>query len=169
MAWRTKLPKMLPMMIHHLSLYLTHRRRHINSFARSKWQKLWGVAVNNKLPAIQPSLGRWPGSRHNAGREEVVLARIRLGHTYLTHSYLLKREYQPECVGCACPLTVQHIMIDCVEFAYIRRRFFNVRNMKDLFDSVTILLYVRAIGLSFKIWVDILPWTLHSFDHNIRL
>ncbi len=57
---------------------------------------------------------------------------------------------QPECVGCACPLTVQHIMIDCVEFAYIRSRFFSVRNMKDLFDSVTpstILLYVRAIGL----------------------
>ncbi len=34
--------------------------------------------------------------------------------TYLTHSYLLNREDQPECVGCACPLTVQH-MIDCVE------------------------------------------------------
>ncbi len=42
-----------------------------------------------------------------------VLARIRLGHTYLTDSYLLKREDQPECVGCACPLTVQHIMIGC--------------------------------------------------------
>ncbi len=27
-----------------------------------------------------------PGSRRNARREEVVLARIRLGHTYLTHS-----------------------------------------------------------------------------------
>ncbi len=81
------------------------------------------------------------------------MARIRLGHTYLTHNYLLKREDQPECVGCACPLTVQHIMIDCVEFAHIRSRFFDVRNMKDLFDSVTpstILLYVRAIGLFFK-------------------
>ncbi len=49
------------------------------------------------------------------------------------------------------------------KFAYIRRRFFDVRNMKDLFDSVTlstILLYVRAIGLFFsKMWLDILPWT----------
>ncbi len=63
------------------------------------------------------------------------------------------REDHPECVGCACPLTVQHIMIDCVEFAYIRSRFVDVRNMKDLFDSVTpsaILLYVRVIGLFFK-------------------
>ncbi len=59
----------------------------------------------------------------------------------------------------------------CVKFAYIRSRFFfDVRNMKDLFDSVTpstILLYVRAIELFFKMWLDILPWTLHSFDHNI--
>ncbi len=151
MTWLTKLPKMLPMTILHLYLY--DRKRHINSFVRSKWQTLWAVAVNNKLHAIQPSLGRWPGSWRNARREEVVLARIRMGHTYLTHSYLLEREDQPECVGCACPLTVQHIMIDCVEFAYIRRRFFDVRNMKDLFDSVTpstILLYVRAIGLFFK-------------------
>ncbi len=86
---------------------------------------LWDVAVNNKLHAIQPSLGRWPGSRRrDTRREEVVLARIRLGHTYLTHSYLLSREDQPECVGCACPLTVQHIMIDCVEFAYYTKPFF---------------------------------------------
>ncbi len=94
------------------------------------------MAVNNKLHAIQPYLGRWPGSRRNACGEEVVLARIRLGHTYLTHSYLLNREDQSECIGYACPLTVQHIMIDCVEFAYIRSRFFDVRNMTDL-DSVT--------------------------------
>ncbi len=53
------------------------------------------MAVNNKLHAIQPYLGSWPGSRRNARREEV----IRLGHTYLTHSYLLNREDQPECVG----------------------------------------------------------------------
>ncbi len=61
-------------------------------------------AVNNKLHAIQPSLGRWPGSRRNARREEVVLARIRLGHAYLTHSYLLNREDQPECVGMCLPI-----------------------------------------------------------------
>ncbi len=41
-----------------------------------------------------------------------------------------------------------------------------LENMKDLFDSVTpstVLLYVRAIGLFLKMWLDILPWTLHSF------
>ncbi len=59
----------------------TDLKRHINSFVRSKWQTLWDVAINNKLHAIQPALGRWPGSRRNTRTEEVALARIRLGHT----------------------------------------------------------------------------------------
>ncbi len=41
-------------------------------FSRKIGQILWDVAVNNKLYAIQPSLGLWPGSRHNTRREEVV-------------------------------------------------------------------------------------------------
>ncbi len=75
-----QVPKMLPMMILHLYLYLTQVEKDINSFVRSKWQTLWDLAVNNKIHAIQPSLGRWPGSRRNTRREEVVLARIHLGH-----------------------------------------------------------------------------------------
>ncbi len=75
----------------YLPVPYTDRRRHINSFVRSKWQTLWDVAVNAKLHAIQPSLGRWPGGRRNARREEVVLARIRLGHTYVTHILIKAR------------------------------------------------------------------------------
>ncbi len=69
-----------------VSALLKHFRGSLSfkSLVRSKWQSLWDVAVNNKLHAIQPCLGRWPGSRRNTRREEVVLAKIRLGHTYLT-------------------------------------------------------------------------------------
>ncbi len=102
----------------------------MNSIVRSKWQTLWDASVNNKLHAIQPSLGCWPGRRRYARREEVVLARIRLGYTYLTHSYLLNREDQPEYVGCACPLTMltgQHIMMDCDEFLLYTKPFFRCK------------------------------------------
>ena len=33
-------------------------------------------------------------------RVEVILARLRMGHTYITNSHLLKRDDQPWCVGC---------------------------------------------------------------------
>ena len=35
----------------------------------------------------------------NVREEEVVIARLRIGHTRITHSFLLKREEQPYCFG----------------------------------------------------------------------
>ena len=55
-------------------------------------------------------------------REEVVLTRLRIGHTRLTNSYLLKREDQPFCISCNEPFTVKHFLIDCIEFSHVRPR-----------------------------------------------
>jgi hypothetical protein len=38
---------------------------------------------------------------------------------------MLKRELQPQCVPCQCPLTVEHILIHCVDFARTRQQFYN--------------------------------------------
>ena len=59
-------------------------------------------------------------------REEAVLARVRIGHSYITHSCILKKEDQPQCVACNSPLTVMHIMLDCVDFDLVRTDHFNV-------------------------------------------
>ena len=40
-----------------------------------------------------------------ARREEIILARLRIGHTRITHSYLLKQEEQSYCIGCDVPFT----------------------------------------------------------------
>ena len=45
-------------------------------------------------------------------KEEVVLARLRLGHTRVTHSYLLQGEEQPKCVGWDAPFTVRHFLLE---------------------------------------------------------
>jgi hypothetical protein len=83
----------------------------------------------------------------------VVLCRARIGHTHLTHSYLLKGEDQPECIPCQCALTVKHILIDCVDFSVIRQNYFNVKSLKELFDTIdtrVLLKYLREIGLYYK-------------------
>ena len=79
-----------------------------------------------------------------------MLARIRIGHSYATHSYLLKKEDQPQCVACNSPLTVKHIMLDCVDFDLVRTDYFNVDSMKELFEKVqadSILAYVYLLML----------------------
>ena len=87
-------------------------------------------------------------------REEVVLTRLRIGHTRLTHSYLLKREDRPFCVSCNEPFTVKHFLIDCIEFSHMRRQFFQTNDLRYLFENVTtdkILKFLKHINLFNKV------------------
>ena len=54
---------------------------------------------------------------------EIILARLRIGHTYVTHSYVLKGE-ETKCIPSNEPLTVKHILVDCVDHAPTRKNVF---------------------------------------------
>jgi kelch-like protein 2/3 len=69
-------------------------------------------------------------------REEVVLHRARIGHTHLTHVHLLKNEDQPECIPCGEPLTVEHILLHCLDFAAARQKYYCINSLNDLFNTV---------------------------------
>ena len=58
----------------------------------------------------------------NIRKEEVVLARIRLGHTRVTHSDLLLGEGQPQYLGGDAPPTVRHFLLECGDFAKVRNK-----------------------------------------------
>ena len=55
-------------------------------------------------------------------REEVVLTRLRIGHTRITHSWLLNRDF----------------MLECFDFQQARCSYFQVNNLHDLFKDVSI-------------------------------
>lgn len=125
----------------------------INQFIYSKWQTSWNNTLHNKLYSIKPSLGDSPLAYRAVRREEVVLARCRIGHTRLTHSYLLNREEQPECVFCVEPLTVKHLLLDCVDLALARQQYFSVNTMNQLFNTVPhsdIISFLKETSLYFK-------------------
>ena len=67
----------------------------------------------------------------------MIINRLRIGHTRLTHSYLLAGGDQPECVTCQCSLTVKHILIECSDFRDIRNKYFVASTMKDVFEQVS--------------------------------
>ena len=54
----------------------------------NKWQILWTNSVSNKLFEIKPVIGQSQPIVRNVRQEEVMLARYRIGHTRITHSYL---------------------------------------------------------------------------------
>ena len=52
----------------------------------------------------------------NVRQKEVVLARLRIGHTRIRHSYLLKQEEQPYCLGVINPLQSAIFYLNIVIF-----------------------------------------------------
>ena len=78
----------------------------------------------NKLHPVKPVLGDRQSSYRRGRKDEVVLCRTRIGHTHLTHSYILKKDPPPLCEHCQCILTVRHILVECNHLARTRNDIF---------------------------------------------
>ena len=101
--------------------------------------------IGNKLLDIKPTIGEHQSVFRNISR---------LGHTRVTHSYLLLGEDQTQCVGCDAPFTVRHFLLECGEFAQVRNNCFHVDNKKQLFQDIhidSIMTFLRQIDLLNKI------------------
>ena len=68
----------------------TDTYQYISQYVRDMRQREWDTAVNNKLHATKPLIGEQPSAYRSVGRDEVVLSRLRLGHSYMTHSYFFE-------------------------------------------------------------------------------
>ena len=88
---------------------------------REYFNQLWvNYNPNTSLKEIKEMTGHWDTSKRQNRREEIVLCRLRLGHSRLTHSYIMDREPRPQCSRCRSPLSIKHILIECPE--YTRQR-----------------------------------------------
>ena len=67
----------------------------INKFIIKKWQKSWDDQTKKKLHHIQDTIGEWPAGYWRNRKEEVIISRLCIGHTHITHSHLLKGEDPP--------------------------------------------------------------------------
>ena len=75
----------------------------ISQYIFFTWQDDWNGAVVNKLHSVKPVLGDWQSSYRRCRKDEVVLCRtyqLVFGRTYLTHSYILKKDPPPLCEHC---------------------------------------------------------------------
>ena len=83
------------------------------------WQSQWD---NLHLHTIKPILGEWASSNRPTRREEVVLARLRMGCTLPTHMLpYLAHAYPPQCLSCNTTLSIDHILLRCVRYREARR------------------------------------------------
>ena len=122
----------------------------IKNYVNSCWQIEWDKHSNQRLYEMMPHVGQFNVSSLKR-KEQVVIHRIRIGHTRLTHSFRMEgRPNRPQCNHCNVLLTVKHIMIHCRYYSVIRNRFYNVGDMCELFNTVslrTILSFIKEAKL----------------------
>lgn len=106
---------------------------------------------NSKILEIKPKiLTQYFPSMHR--RDAVVLTRLRIGHSNLTHSHLLSHAPPPGCPNCQTILTIKHILIECPCFQSQRNRLFQNRSLKELLDPSgnnlkNVFLFLKQLNL----------------------
>ena len=101
-------------------------------------QNMWDESPLNKLHEIAPIVNE-PRTHHlSTHRDQSVFNTCQIGHSRLTHEFLLKGEPPPECIPCNWPLTVNDLLIECVDFNNVWQRSHQVPSLglQDLFKTV---------------------------------
>ena len=126
----------------------------IMKYILKRWQGSWDQQIYNKLYEIHSLVVKTPCDYGQNRKEQVVLTRCRIGHSRLTHSYLLNNEERPECIPCNSNFSLKHVLIDCVDVVDVRQTFYNANSLSNLFTNVagdTILQFLKEINLYTKI------------------
>ena len=86
----------------------------------------------------------------NTRKEDTVLNRLHIGHSYFTQSFLLKKEEHPVCVACNTTITVKHVFIECADLLEVRKKYFEERSLYSLFRNMSsedIFDHLKKIGM----------------------
>ena len=94
---------------------------------------------------------------------EVIMCRLRIGHSRLTHGHLMSGEHQPYCDDCLVPLTIKHLLIECPSHQELREQHFADKKERDgsyhlvkilgkeQYDYESITEFLKALDLYGKI------------------
>lgn len=83
----------------------------VKNFMFKITQDDWNLEVDNKLFKIHPLVNYNAYLSSTTRKQQMVLNRVRSGHSFLTHSYILAKEAPPICKYCDEILTMEHIFV----------------------------------------------------------
>ena len=110
--------------------------------------------VSNMIHEILPKLPDKLLSFCNARKENIVLNRLHIGHSYVTDFFILRKEEAPVCVARNAVITVKHILIECADLLEIRKKYFEEKSLYSLFrNEIPEIIFdlLREIGVFCKI------------------
>jgi len=80
-------------------------------------------------------------------KEDTVLNRLRIGHTSITHGFLMAKEEPSICQTCGTVLTIKHLIADCLMYNQKRGELRIFHNLDTAFGSNHEILSIILIGI----------------------
>ena len=134
-------------------------KKPIRSYVLKKWEERWlsPLLLNNKkYRNLRESISPWPSSFNSNRRTEIVLTRLRIGHSRLTHKYILEGSSPPECLYCDCRQSIEHLLVQCPRYNTLRRKHsLHNKAMRDILndevDVCSLMAFLKEINIFNKI------------------
>ena len=117
------------------AIYLVKFTLYVTEKCKKKNKKKKKKKTENKLHELKPYLNSKCSFLTYSRQNQTKITRCRIGHTRLTHAYLLTNDQPPFCISCNEPFTVKHFLITCTEFNYIRKKYYTAKTVKELFSD----------------------------------
>lgn len=120
-----------------MKILYTDFQQTINKYIFTRWWEARNNCPHNKLHHI-PSTIKEQQLGYGKQRKEVILARLRIGHIFIAHSYILKGEDHSVCIPYQKLRPIKHLLIECKAFEIISSRVLQVNNLEKLFSTLQI-------------------------------
>ena len=127
-----------------------------NSYIQQLLQIKWDVAVHGRdLCFVKPTLGPPKKFQLLTRAEEVVITRLRTGHTKATKSHFLSRGPPTACHHCGQTLPIDHMLLECAVLQECRDEYYTADSLNTLFETIPatcIMEFLREVGFFYLIW-----------------
>ena len=135
----------------------------VNFYIQKLVQTKRDVSVHGRdLYLLKPTLGPPKKLQHLTRAEEVVIIRLRIGHTKATKSHILSRGLPTGCHHCGQTLTIDHMLRECALLQECRDEYYTVDSLNALFETIPgtwIVEFLREAGFFYLIWCNLLTST----------
>lgn len=129
---------------------LTDLKNSLKSSFHDYWDQ---VPFCDKLKSMQPSIQSLNIPNTLSRKDQVILTRVRSGHSLLTHAHLLNKQPIPTCDTCLTPISTLHLLKHCPKYR-IQRLYISptLRKSFQTLPQTLSIFYLSSNHLNFTLF-----------------
>ena len=145
-------------------IHYTNLKPLVDSYIQQMVQTKWDVAVHGRYLYLVQTTLRPPKIYQQLTRaEEVVITRLRIGHTKATKSHISSRGPLTAYHHCGQTLNIDHMLLEYAVLQECRDEYYTVDSLNTLLETIPetcIVEFLRRAGFFYLIWCYLLAPTI---------